>query len=149
MSRILDVNLHFYIAMFCYEPEIDITQLTSAAMDMEIKSSPHRKRARRAVASVSGAVKRLAGKSAIVYNNTLYLLAPCAYTTAENKKVSFRFVEGGTVHSLPWTELLTINETPVESLDDLTEGVNVMAPWYDDNSITIQHAQAVIIGKGE
>ena len=71
---------------------------------------------------------------------------PCAYTTAENKKVTFKFVEGGTVHSLPWTELLTMDETPFESVDDLTEGVNA---WYDDNSVTIQHAQANIVDKGK
>lgn len=74
---------------------------------------------------------------------------PHAYTTAENKKVSFKFVEGGTCHSLPWTELLTMDEIPFESPENLTEGVNVMAPWYDDNSLTIQHAQAIVIGKGE
>ena len=71
------------------------------------------------------------------------------YTTAENKKVTFKFVEGGSVHSLPWTELLTMDETPFVSIDDVTEGMNVMAPWYDDDSITIQHAQAVIVGQGE
>ncbi len=42
-----------------------------------------------------------------------------------------------------------MDETPFESLDDVTEGLNVMAPWYDDNSITIQHAQAVVVGQGE
>lgn len=122
-------------------------------MDVDIESSPRRKRARRAVASVSSAVKRLAGKSAVIILCILelfsYLFTPCTYMTAENKKVSFKFIEGGTVHSLPWTELLTMEEIPFESLDDLTEGVNVMAPWYDDSSLTIQHAQAVIIGKGE
>ena len=104
------------------------------------------------MASVSSAVKRLAGKSAVVcilIKLTFLPPHPCAYTTAENKKVTFKFVEGGTVHSLPWTELLTMDETPFESVDDLTEGVNVMAPWYDDNSVTIQHAQAIVVGKGE
>ena len=35
------------------------------------------------------------------------------------------------VHSLLWTELLTMDETLFEYLDDLPEGVSVMAPWYD------------------
>ena len=42
-----------------------------------------------------------------------------------------------------------MDETPFVSIDDVTEGMNVMAPWYDDDSITIQHAQAVIVGQGE
>ena len=50
--------------------------------------------------------------------------------------MTFKFVEGGSVHSLPWTELLTMDETPFVSIDDVTEGMNVMAPWYDDDSIT-------------
>ena len=58
-------------------------------------------------------------------------------------------MEGGTVHSLPWTELLAMDETPFDSLDDLTEGLCVMAPWYDDNSLTINHAKAVVIVKGK
>ena len=65
--------------------------------------------------------------------------------TAENQKVTFKFVDGGTVHSLPWTELLTMDETLFESLDDLTEGVSVMAPWYDDDTLTINHARAVVV----
>ena len=65
--------------------------------------------------------------------------------TAENQKITFKFVDGGTVHSLPWTELLTMDETLFESLDDLAEGVSVMAPWYDDDTLTINHAPAVII----
>ena len=63
--------------------------------------------------------------------------------------MKFKFIEDGSVHSLPWTELLTMDETPFESIDDVTEGLNVMAPWYDDDSIGIQHAQAVILGQGE
>ena len=104
------------------------------------------------MASVNSAVKRLAGKLTAVCIHVLMKLftsSLCAYTTAENTKVAFKFVEGGSVHSLLWTELLTMDETPFESVDDLTEGVNVMAPWYDDNSLTIQHAQAIVIGKGE
>ena len=63
--------------------------------------------------------------------------------------MTFKLVEGGSVLSLPWTELPTMDETPFVSTDDddVTEGMNVMAPWYDD-SITIQHAQAVIVGQG-
>ena len=57
-------------------------------------------------------------------------------------KISFKFIEGGT---LAWTELLTMDETPFESVDELAECVNVMAPWYHDNSAKIQHAQAVVI----
>ena len=34
-------------------------------------------------------------------------------------------------------------------LDDLTEGLCVMAPWYDDNSLMINHAKAVVIVKGK
>ena len=40
-------------------------------MDMEVESSLRRKRARRAVASVSSAVKRLAGKSNVVYTHEI------------------------------------------------------------------------------
>jgi hypothetical protein len=47
--------------------------------------------------------------------------------------VTFKFIEGGSVHSLPWTELLTMDETLFESIDDVTEGLNVM-----DDSITIK-----------
>ena len=42
-----------------------------------------------------------------------------------------------------------MDETPFDSLDDLTEGLCVMAPWYDDNSLTINHAKAVVIVKGK
>ena len=50
-------------------------------------------------------------------------------------KVLFKFIEGGIVHSLPWIELLTMDETTFECVDELAEDVNVMAPWYD-NSVT-------------
>ena len=38
-----------------------------------------------------------------------------------------------------------MDETLFESLDDLTEGVSVMAPWYDDDTLTINHARAVVV----
>ena len=56
--------------------------------------------------------------------------------TAENKKVTIRFIEGGTVHSLPWSELLTIEETPFESVEAVMECVNVLAPWWYELRIT-------------
>ena len=64
---------------------------------------------------------------------------------AENKKITFKFIEGGSIHSLPWTELLTAEESLFETYDDITEGLTVLAPWFDDVSTTIRHAEAVVI----
>ena len=62
--------------------------------------------------------------------------------------VAFRFVDGGTEHSLQWTELLTIDETPFESYEQLSMGMHILAPWYSGkDSAKIQYAEAEIVEK--
>ena len=43
---------------------------------------------------------------------------------------------------MPWTELLTCEESLFETDDDITEGLVVLAPWFND---IIRHAEAVVI----
>ena len=74
-------------------------------------------------------------------HSTHYGLSPLA----ENKKISFKFVDGGTVHSIPWSELLDEQEFPFESFDDITEGLKIFAPWIDDHSTAIRYAEAIVI----
>ena len=62
--------------------------------------------------------------------------------------MSIKFVEDGTVHSLPWSELLTLEEAPFESLEAVVECVNILAPWWDESTCTIKHAEAVVVDKG-
>lgn len=62
--------------------------------------------------------------------------------------MAIKFVEGGTVHSLPWSELLTLDEVPFESLEAVDECGNVLAPWWDESTLTVKHAEAVIVRKG-
>ena len=66
----------------------------------------------------------------------------------ENAVVTFHFVDGGTEHSLQWTELLTTDETPFESYEQLSIGMHVLAPWYSGkDSANIQYAEAEIVEK--
>ena len=70
----------------------------------------------------------------------------------EDKKVFFKFVEGekGKVHSLPWTELLTLEELPFPDSADVSVGTKVLAPWYCDTELTVRHAEAVVVeGRGK
>ena len=61
--------------------------------------------------------------------------------------VAFRFVDGGTEHSLQWTELL-IDETPFESYEQLSMVMHIPAPWYSGKaSANIQHVEAEIVEK--
>ena len=68
--------------------------------------------------------------------------------TAEDKKVAIKFIEGGTVHLLPLSELLTLDEVPFESLEAVEECGDVLAPWWDKTTLTVKHAKAVIVCKG-
>ena len=52
------------------------------------------------------------------------------------------------MHSLPWSELLTLEEAPFESLEAAVECVNILAPWWDESTCTIKHAEAVVVRKG-
>ena len=71
----------------------------------------------------------------------------CLIYVVEEAVVAFRFVDGGTEHSLPWTELLTKDETPFESYEQLSMGLCLLAPWYSGkDSANIQFAEAEIIG---
>ena len=60
----------------------------------------------------------------------------CLFCTAENK-VFFRFTEGdqGKVHSVPLSELLTVEELPLSDSADIV-GMKVLAPWYSDTELT-------------
>lgn len=70
----------------------------------------------------------------------------CCYLLAEEVEVSFRFTEGSDkIHSLPWSELLTVDEIPFEALADITEGMKVLAPWIDEHSFNVKHAEAIIV----
>lgn len=57
----------------------------------------------------------------------------------EDEEVSFRFNEGGECHKLPWTELLSVGtEVPFQTFDEISIGMKVMAPWFDDDN-SIKH----------
>ena len=82
--------------------------------------SPRRKKARRAAACNNNVAKRLASKFASRHQIFSWFRVPACinllsymhtHTTAEDK-VSIRFIEDGTVHSLPWSKLLTLEEVP-------------------------------------
>ena len=62
--------------------------------------------------------------------------------------MAIKFLEGGTVHSLPWSELLTLDEVPFESLEAVLESAKILAPWWDESTFTIKHAEAVVVSKG-
>ena len=50
------------------------------------------------------------------------------------------------MHSLPWGELLSLDEEIFGNYEDIKVGVKVLAPWYcDDDIVTIRHAEAVIV----
>jgi hypothetical protein len=82
--------------------------------------------------------------SSLSLSLSLYLSLFLAHhiQTAEDKKVSIKFVEGGTVHSLPWSELLTLDEVPFESLEVVVECV------WDESTLSIKHAEAIVVSKG-
>ena len=42
---------------------------------------------------------------------------------------------------------MTSEESLFETYDDITEELAVLAPWFDDASSTIRHAEAVVITK--
>jgi len=70
--------------------------------------------------------------------------------TVEEEEVSFRFDEGRKeTHRLPWTEILRITDAPFESLEDIQVGMDVLAPYYDDNENRIRHAEATVISSTE
>ena len=52
------------------------------------------------------------------------------------------------MHSLPWSELLTLDEVLFESLEAVDESVNVLAPWWNESTLTVKPAEAVITCKG-
>ena len=61
-----------------------------------------------------------------IHHSYVFIILP-----VEDELVSIRFTEGNKLHSLPWVELLDVNnETPLESLDELTNGMRVLAAWY-------------------
>ena len=66
-------------------------------------------------------------------------------STAEEEEVSFKFVGYDRVHTLPWSELLDLDETPFEAIQEIAVDQPVLAPWYDDSSTSIQHADAIIV----
>ena len=53
--------------------------------------------------------------------------------------------EKGKVHSVPWTELLTVEELPFPNCADIAIGTKVLAPWYCDAELTVRHAEAVVV----
>ena len=57
--------------------------------------------------------------------------------------------EKGKVHSVPWTELLTLEELPFPDSDGISVGTKVLAPWYCDTELTVRHAEAVVDGRGK
>ena len=63
----------------------------------------------------------------------------------EEEEVSFKFVGYDRVHTLPWSELLDLDETPFGAYQEIAMDQTVLAPWFDDNSTSIQHAEAVIV----
>lgn len=66
----------------------------------------------------------------------------------EDEEVSFCFVDGKEMHHLPW--LLAVHtETSFESLDDIQVGMNILAPWYDDDQSRIRHAEATVVPSTE
>lgn len=73
------------------------------------------------------------------------------FYAVEDKKIFFKF-EGdkGKVHSVPWTELLTLEELPFPDGAGISVGTKVLAPWYCDTELTVRHAEAVVVeGRGK
>ena len=57
---------------------------------------------------------------------------------------------GEQVYSLDWTELLTVaGDSPFQSVDDLSPGTKVMAPWCDKtNHSVVQYSEATVVEGG-
>lgn len=51
---------------------------------------------------------------------------------------------GDKTYSVQWTELLTPAELPFSSVEELTPGTAVLAPYTDDAPGNIEHSPAVI-----
>ena len=49
------------------------------------------------------------------------------------------------MHTLPWSELLDLDGAPFGAYQEIAVDQTVLAPWFDDNSTSIQHAEAVIV----
>ena len=61
------------------------------------------------------------------------------------KSVEFTFVGEKEVHSLPWCELLTVeDEAPFVHFDEVAVGEEVMAPWTDGDDV-LQYARAIVV----
>ena len=58
--------------------------------------------------------------------------------------MSFIFKGESRVHCLPWTELLSMEEIPFEGYSDVTEGLQVMAPWTSGEKSSLQYSEASI-----
>ena len=68
--------------------------------------------------------------------------------TVEEKTVTIRFDGDKKTYSLVWTELLREDGMPFSSLDELTDGVTLQAPYTDGESSAVSFWPAVIVDKG-
>ena len=66
----------------------------------------------------------------------------------ENTEITFAFKDDNTrLHSLLWTELLTLDKVRFESVEDLVEGTPVLSPWYNADPTDIQFADGVVTNR--
>lgn len=69
-------------------------------------------------------------------------------SVVEEKTVKVRFTgDKKKTYSIQWTELLTPTELPFNSVEELTPGTAVLAPYTDDDPGNIHYSPAVIAGK--
>ena len=66
----------------------------------------------------------------------------------EDKTVTIRFDGDRKTYSLAWTELLRYDGIPFSSLDELTDGVKLQAPYTDGESSAVSFWPAVVVDKG-
>ena len=81
-----------------------------------------------------------------IYNVAYLVLSP-SFVAVENKKFSFVFKNEKRIHSVVWTEFLTLDEVPFENYEDLSDGTAVLAPYTVDGT-TVQYHEAVIVKAG-